>query len=167
MEFEALRDRVILLDGWSKTYAMTGWRLGYGVWPKDLIEPATRLAINCHSCVNAATQYAGIAALEGPQDAVDDMVRAFDERRRVIVGELNQTPGVTCADPGGAFYAFANISGTGITAAEFQDRMLNEASVATIAGTSFGRFGEGYVRFSYANSRENIKAAIGRIRESL
>ena len=167
LEFEALRDRVILLDGWSKTYAMTGWRLGYGVWPKDLIEPATRLAINCHSCVNAATQYAGIAALVGPQDSVDDMVRAFDERRRVIVDELNQTPGVTCADPGGAFYAFANISGTGITAAEFQDRMLNEASVATIAGTSFGRFGEGYVRFSYANSRENIKAAIGRIRESL
>ena len=137
------------------------------MWPKDLIEPATRLAINCHSCVNAATQYAGIAALEGPQDAVDDMVRAFDERRRVIVGELNQTPGVTCTDPGGAFYAFANISGTGITAAEFQDRMLNEAGVATIAGTSFGSFGEGYVRFSYANSRENIKAAIGRIRESL
>ncbi len=167
LEFESIRDRVILLDGWSKTYAMTGWRLGYGVWPEGLIDGATRLAINCHSCVGAATQFAGIAALEGPQDAVNDMVSAFDKRRRVIVGELNQTPGVTCADPGGAFYAFANITGTGIEAAAFQDRMLNEAGVATVAGTSFGRFGEGYVRFSYANSTENIKTAIQRIRECL
>ncbi len=167
LEYESVRGRVILLDGWSKTYAMTGWRLGYGVWPKALIEPATRLAINCHSCVNAATQFAGIAALEGPQDAVDDMVKAFDERRKVIVGELNQTAGITCTDPGGAFYAFANITGTGMEAAELQDKLLNEAGVATVAGTSFGRFGEGYVRFSYANSTENIKTAIGRIRESV
>ena len=165
LEFDSIRDRVILLDGWSKTYAMTGWRLGYGVWPQSLIEPATRLAINCHSCVGAATQYAGIAALEGPQDAVDDMVRAFDERRKVIVSELNQTAGITCADPGGAFYAFANITGTGMEAAEFQDKLLNEAGVATVAGTSFGRFGEGYLRFSYANSTENIKTAIKRIRD--
>ena len=165
LEFDSVRDRVILLDGWSKTYAMTGWRLGYGVWPKALIEPATRLAINCHSCVSAATQYAGIAALEGPQDAVDDMVKAFDERRKVIVGELNQTAGITCTDPGGAFYAFADITGTGMEAAELQDKLLNEAGVATVAGTSFGRFGEGYVRFSYANSTENIKTAMGRIRE--
>ena len=135
------------------------------MWPQSLIEPATRLAINCHSCVSAATQYAGIAALEGPQDAVDDMVRAFDERRRVIVNELNQTAGITCTDPGGAFYAFADITGTGMEAAEFQDKLLNEAGVATVAGTSFGRFGEGYLRFSYANSTENIKAAIKRIRE--
>ncbi len=165
LEFDSIRDRVILLDGWSKTYAMTGWRLGYGVWPQSLIEPATRMAINCHSCVSAATQYAGIAALEGPQDAVDDMVRAFDERRKVIVSELNQTAGITCTDPGGAFYAFADITGTGMEAAELQDKLLNEAGVATVAGTSFGRFGEGYLRFSYANSTKNIKAAIKRIRE--
>jgi aspartate aminotransferase len=167
LTYPSIRDRLIVLDGWSKTYAMTGWRIGYGVWPKALIEPATRLAINCHSCVNAATQYAGIAALEGPQDAVDEMVQAFDERRRVIVGELNQTAGITCPDPGGAFYVFANVTGTGIKAAALQDKLLNEAGVATVAGTSFGRFGEGYIRFSYANSTDNIRRAIGRIREHL
>jgi len=165
LEYPSLRDRLILLDGWSKTYAMTGWRLGYGVWPKDLIDAATRLAINCHSCVNAATQFAGIAALEGPQDAVDEMVKAFDERRRVIVGELNQTSGITCPDPGGAFYVFANITGTGVKAAALQDKLLTEAGVATVAGTSFGRFGEGYLRFSYANSTDNIRRAVRRIRE--
>ncbi len=167
LAFESIRGRVILLDGWSKTYAMTGWRLGYGVWPGELVEPATRLAINCHSCVNAAAQFAGIAALEGPQDEADEMVKAFDERRRVIVGELNQTPGITCADPGGAFYAFANVTGTGMEAAALQDKWLTDAGVATVAGTSFGRFGEGYVRFSYANSTANIKTAIQRIRETL
>ena len=167
LEFPSIRDRLILLDGWSKTYAMTGWRLGYGVWPDALIEPATRLAINCHSCVNAPTQYACIAALEGPQDAASEMVRSFDERRKVITRELNQTPGITCGDPGGAFYAFANITGTGLKAAEFQDRMLYDADVATIAGTSFGEMGEGFVRFSYANSTENIKTAVQRIRENL
>jgi aspartate/methionine/tyrosine aminotransferase len=167
LEFPSIRDRLILLDGWSKTYAMTGWRLGYGIWPKGLIDAATRLAINCHSCVNAATQFAGIAAIEGPQDAVDEMVRAFDERRKVIVGELNQTAGVTCPDPGGAFYVFANITGTGFKSAALQDRLLNEAGVATVAGTSFGRFGEGYIRFSYANSTDNIRRAIRRIREHL
>jgi len=167
LEFDSIRDRLILLDGWSKTYAMTGWRLGYGVWPEALIEPATRLAINCHSCVKAPTQYAGIAALEGPQDAVEAMVRSFDERRRVITDELNQTKGIRCGVAGGAFYAFANITGTGLKAIEFQDRMLNEAGVATIAGSSFGELGEGFVRFTYANSRDNIKAAIGRIREIL
>ena len=167
LAFESIRGRVILLDGWSKTYAMTGWRLGYGVWPAELVEAATRLAINCHSCVNAAAQFAGIAALEGPQDEADGMVKAFDERRRVIVGELNQTPGITCADPGGAFYAFANVTGTGMEAAALQDMWLADAGVATVAGTSFGRFGEGYVRFSYANSTANIKTAIQRIRETL
>ena len=167
LEFGAVRDRVILLDGWSKTYAMTGWRLGYGVWPAALIDAATRLAINCHSCVGAATQFAGLKALEGPQDAVNDMVGAFDKRRRVIVDELNQIPGVTCADPGGAFYAFANITGTGLASKELQDKLLNEAGVATLSGTSFGRFGEGYLRFSYANSIENSKTAIQRIRECL
>jgi len=165
--YESLKDRVILLDGWSKTYAMTGWRMGYGVWPAELIEPATRLSINCHSCVNAAAQFAGIAALEGPQDAVDAMVAAFDERRRVIVRALNQIPGFRCIEPGGAFYAFPNIEGTGLTARALQDKLLNEAGVATIAGTSFGAHGEGYLRFSYANSTENIERAIELIRACL
>jgi aspartate aminotransferase len=165
--YESLKDRVILLDGWSKTYAMTGWRMGYGVWPAELIEPATRLSINCHSCVNAAAQFAGIAALEGPQDAVDAMVAAFDERRRVIVRALNQIPGFRCIEPGGAFYAFPNIEGTGFTARALQDKLLGEAGVATIAGTSFGAHGEGYLRFSYANSTENIERAIELIRACL
>ncbi|MBT5664274.1 MAG: pyridoxal phosphate-dependent aminotransferase [Rhodospirillaceae bacterium] len=164
MQYESIRDRVILLDGWSKTYAMTGWRLGYAIWPKDLAEPATRLAINCHSCVNAPTQYAGLAALTGPQDAVHDMTRAFDERRKVIVQELNDIPGFSCVNPGGAFYAFPNISGTGLTARQFQDGLLEEVGVATVAGTSFGEYGEGFIRFSYANSVENIQAALQRIR---
>ena len=167
LEYESLSDRLILLNGWSKTYAMTGWRMGYGVWPKGLIEPATRLSINCHSCVNAAVQFAGIAALTGPQDAVDAMVAAFDERRRVIMRELNQIAGFSCVEPAGAFYAFPNILETGIPARELQDRLLNEAGVALIAGTSFGVQGEGYVRFSYANSTENILIAIERIKASL
>jgi aspartate/methionine/tyrosine aminotransferase len=167
LEYEAIRDRLILLDGWSKTYAMTGWRLGYGVWPASLVAPATRLAINCHSCVNAASQYAGIEALTGPQDAVERMVAAFDERRGVIVEALNAIPGFRCTEPGGAFYAFPDITGTGMGAAELQDRLLAEAGVATVAGTSFGALGEGYLRFSYANSTDNIRAAARRIRESL
>lgn len=167
LEYEHLRDRVILLDGWSKTYAMTGWRMGYGVWPSSLIEQATRLSINVHSCVNASAQYAGIAALEGPQDAVDQMVSAFDERRRIIVDELNSVPGFKCPEPGGAFYAFPNITGTGIKSMDLQNKLLNEAGVAIISGTSFGALGEGYVRFSYANSKENIIEAIRRVKACL
>lgn len=167
LEYENLRGRLIVLNGWSKTYAMTGWRMGYGVWPEGLIEAATRLSINCHSCVNAAAQYAGVAALRGPQDAVEDMVRAFDARRRVIVSELNRLPGFSCIAPAGAFYAFANISGTGVSARGLQDRMLNEAGVALIAGTGFGDRGEGYVRFSYANSTPNIRTAMARIKACL
>jgi len=165
--YEALRNRVIMLDGWSKTYAMTGWRLGYAVWPPALAELATRLAINCHSCVNAAAQFAGIAALTGPQDDVARMMKAFDERRRIVVAELNRLPGVRCVDPGGAFYAFPNISGTGVAAKKLELALLEEAGVATIAGTSFGAYGEGFLRISYANSVENIRAAIGRISEWL
>ncbi|MCH8214487.1 MAG: pyridoxal phosphate-dependent aminotransferase [Proteobacteria bacterium] len=167
LEYETIRDRLIVLDGWSKTYAMTGWRLGYGVWPASLVAAATRLAINCHSCVNAATQYAGIEALTGPQDSVDRMVAAFDERRGVIVEALNAIPGFRCTEPGGAFYAFPDITGTGMGAAELQDRLLAEAGVATVAGTSFGVHGEGYLRFSYANSTDNIRQAARRIRECL
>jgi aspartate/methionine/tyrosine aminotransferase len=165
--YKELEDRLILLDGWSKTYAMTGWRIGYGVWPESLVEAATRLAVNCHSCVNAATQQAAIAALRGPQDFVSHMVAAFDERRHVIVDGLNDIPGVTCRTPGGAFYAFPNISGTGLSSHEMQDRLLEEAGVATIAGTSFGAYGEGYLRFSYANTVENIRTALSRMRALL
>lgn len=163
LSYPALANRAIMLDGWSKTYAMTGWRLGYAVWPEGLVEKATRLAINDHSCVNAATQFAGIAALEGPQDAVDEMVRAFDDRRVATVTALNTLPGVTCVDPGGAFYVFPNITGTGKNAKTLQDGLLSDAHVATIAGTSFGHHGEGYLRLSYANSKENILRAIERI----
>jgi aspartate/methionine/tyrosine aminotransferase len=161
--YPELADRLILLDGWSKTYAMTGWRLGYAVWPNDLVEHATRLAINIHSCVNAATQWAGIEALKGPQDAVDRMVRAFDERRRVILERLNALPGCRCVRPGGAFYAFPNITGTGYSSRQLQDQLLNEAGVALVSGTSFGEQGEGYIRFSYANSIANIEEATLRI----
>ncbi len=161
--FPEIRDRLIILDGWSKTYAMTGWRLGYSIWPDRLVEKVTRLCVNSHSCVNAPAQFAGIAALEGPQDAVQAMVRAFDERRRAIVPMLNQLPGISCIEPGGAFYAFPNISGTGLSAKELQNLMLEKAGVATVAGTSFGIHGEGYIRFSYANSLDNIRKAVERI----
>ncbi|MEE3292254.1 MAG: pyridoxal phosphate-dependent aminotransferase [Pseudomonadota bacterium] len=161
--YPEIADRLILLDGWSKTYAMTGWRMGYAVWPEALVEGATRLAVNCHSCVNAATQYAGIAALEGPQDAVDGMVTAFDQRRKVIVKGLNRLPGFRCRTPGGAFYVFPNIEETGLDARSLQKRLLEEAGVATVAGTSFGHLGEGFIRFSYANSVDNIENALERI----
>jgi aspartate aminotransferase len=163
LRHRAIRDRLIVLDGWSKTYAMTGWRLGFSVWPSALVDAVVRLAVNCHSCVNAPTQFAGIAALEGPQAEVQAMVAAFDERRRVIVPLLNRLPGFRCLDPGGAFYVFPNVSGTGMSARELQNRMLEEAGVATVSGTSFGIHGEGFIRFSYANSVENIHAAVERI----
>ncbi len=163
LRYPALRDRLILLDGWSKTYAMTGWRLGYGVFPPALVEPATRLAINDHSCVNAAAQHAAIAALTGPQDAVEAMRATFDTRRQVIVEGLNALPGVRCLAPSGAFYAFANIEGTGMDARTAQDRFLEEAGVATVAGTSFGAAGEGFVRLSYAASTEAIETALARL----
>jgi len=165
--YPSIRDRVILLDGWSKTYAMTGWRLGYGVWPKALFGAAERLAINCHSCVNASAQFAGIAALEGPREPVRRMVRAFAERREMIVAALNGLPGFRCAQPGGAFYTFPYVAGTGFDARTLQSKLLEEAGVATVAGTSFGEFGEGYLRFSYANSREAIAEAVARIRKLL
>ena len=167
LSYPSIRDRLILLDGWSKTYAMTGWRMGYGVWPEPLFAAAERLAINCHSCVNAAAQFAGLAALTGPREAVQAMVSAFADRRRFIVEALNDLPGVRCARPGGAFYTFPNVAGTGLDARRLQNRLLEEVGVATIAGTSFGEFGEGYLRFSYANSREAIGEAIARMRTLL
>ena len=167
LTYPELRERLILLDGWSKTYAMTGWRLGYSVWPKAIFPFAERLAINCHSCVNAAAQFAGIAALEGPQDEVKRMVAAFAERRKVIASELNAIPGFRCVEPGGAFYAFPNITGTGLQSRTLEAKLLNEAGVAVLSGTSFGAHGEGYLRFSYANSIENIREAMRRIRGCL
>ena len=163
LQYPELRNRLIMLDGWSKTYAMTGWRIGYAVWPDSCIEHVTRLCINDHSCVNAAVQHAGIAALEGPQDEVRLMVSEFDARRRIIVDGLNSIPGIRCADAAGAFYVFPNIEGTGLTSREFQNKMLEEAGVATVSGTSFGAWGEGYVRFSYANSTKNIQEALRRV----
>ncbi len=163
LAYPEIRDRLIMLDGWSKTYAMTGWRLGYSVWPDALVTQVVRLCVNCHSCVNAPTQYAGIAALTGPQDAVDEMMTAFDERRRSIVPLLNQLPGFRCVDPGGAFYAFPNVEGTGMAAKALQERLLEEAGVATVAGPSFGVHAERFIRFSYANSTDNIRRAVERI----
>jgi aspartate/methionine/tyrosine aminotransferase len=163
LTFESMRDRTIMLDGWSKTYAMTGWRMGYAVWPGKLAELATRLAINCHSCVNASAQFAGLAALTGPKDDVAKMCKAFDERRKYVVKALNELPGVSCVDALGAFYVFPNIKGTGMTAKQVEEGLLNDVGIATIAGTSFGKHGEGYLRVSYANSLENIAESMNRM----
>lgn len=163
LQYPELRDRVIMLDGWSKTYAMTGWRIGYAVWPQSCVEHVTRLCINDHSCVNAAAQFAAIAALEGPQDEVERMVNEFDTRRQIIVAGLNRIKGIRCADAAGAFYAFPNIKATGMTSLQFQNRLLEEIGVATVSGTSFGAWGEGFVRFSYVNSSENIRQALKRM----
>lgn len=163
LTYPEIADRVIMLDGWSKTYAMTGWRLGYAVWPESMIEGATRLAINDHSCVNASAQFAGLAALDGPQDSVLEMTAAFDKRRKIVMDALNALPDIRCVEPAGAFYAFPNITATGLDARSLQNRLLEEAHVATIAGTSFGNNGEGYLRISYANSTENILKAMDRM----
>jgi len=167
LEFDALRERLIILDGWSKTYAMTGWRMGWGLWPNALIPHAQRLCVNYHSCVNAAAQYAGIEALQGDQNSVDKMMSAFDARRLLIHDRLNALPGVSCVLPKGAFYAFPNITGVGLTSRELQNGLLQSEGVATIAGTSFGAEGEGYIRFSYANSTENIERAMDRFEQYL
>jgi aspartate/methionine/tyrosine aminotransferase len=167
LAYPSIRDRLIHLDGASKTYAMTGWRLGWSVWPKPFHDAARKLAVNSHSCVNAATQWACIAALDGPQDAVDAMMRAFDERRRLVVEGLNRLPGVSCVTPKGAFYAFPNVAGTGWRAKALASALLEEAGVATIGGPDFGIHGEGYVRLSYANSAENIARALERMGEFL
>ena len=160
LDLDGMAERTVLLDGWSKTFAMTGWRLGFGVFPQPLVEPVTRLVINSVSCTSAFSQYAAIAALEGPWDDVDRMLDAFRERREVIVSGLNAVPGVSCLEPGGAFYAFPNISELGLSAATLADRLLDEAGVACLPGTSFGVYGENHLRFSYANSVDNIRLAL-------
>jgi aspartate aminotransferase len=167
LTYPSIRDRLILLNGWSKTYAMTGWRMGYSVWPQALHENIRKLAVNAWSCVNAPSQYAALAALTGPQDAVHHMVGEFDKRRKVVVSELNKLPGISCATPKGAFYAFPNIKNTGWKAKKLASSLLEESGVAIIGGPDFGILGEGYVRLSYANSTENILKAIGRMGEFL
>jgi aspartate/methionine/tyrosine aminotransferase len=165
LDVDGMAERTVLLDGWSKTFAMTGWRLGFGVFPQPLIEPITRLVINSVSCTSAFSQHAAIAALEGPWDDVDTMLQAFRERREVIVSGLNAVPGVSCVEPGGAFYAFPNISELGMSAATLADRLLEEAGVACLPGTAFGAYGEGHLRFSYANSVENIQRALSAFKD--
>jgi aspartate/methionine/tyrosine aminotransferase len=167
LSLPGMQEHTILLDGFSKTYAMTGWRMGYGVMPPTLVEQFSRLMINSNSCTAAFSQQAGIAALTGPHDAVDDMVAAFRRRRDAIVEGLNQIPGFRCACPLGAFYVFPNIQGTGVTSKAMGSHLLEKAGVATLAGSDFGRYGEGYIRLSYANSVESIQRALERIREAV
>jgi len=167
LRYPSIRDRLIVLNGWSKTYAMTGWRLGYAVWPGKLYDFARKLAVNLHSCVNAAAQYAGLAALTGPQDAVATMVAEFDKRRKVVVEGLNGLSGMSCATPKGAFYAFPNVKRTGWKAKPLASALLEDAGVALIGGPDFGVLGEGYVRVSYANSTGNILRALDRIGDFL
>jgi aspartate aminotransferase len=167
LSYPSIRDRLILLDGWSKTYAMTGWRLGYAVWPDALMNAARKLAVNSWSCVNAPAQWAALEALQGPQDCVVDMVAEFDRRRKVVVAGLNDLQNVSCITPLGAFYAFPNITKTGFGAKQLSADLLEEAGVATIGGPDFGVLGEGYIRLSYANSVENIELALVRMKQFL
>ncbi len=165
--FPGMPERTIILDGHSKTYAMTGWRLGYGIFPKEMAVKVAKLQTNANSCTCSFTQIAGVEALRGPQDSVDRMVAEFRVRRDLIVDGLNKIPGISCHKPSGAFYVFPNITGTGKTSKQMEDHLMNEAGVAVLAGTAFGQYGEGYIRLSYANSQENIRTAIERIKQSL
>ena len=168
LQFPEIRERLIVLNGWSKTWAMTGWRMGWSIWPNSsesnhLYDKVRKLAVNCWSCVNAPSQFAGIAAIDGPQDEVDRMMKAFDRRRKIVVEGLNSLPGVSCITPKGAFYAFPNVKETGWKAKKLASALLDETGVALIGGPDFGILGEGYIRLSYANSEENILRAIERI----
>ena len=155
-----MAERTIILDGFSKSYAMTGWRLGYGIMPEELVPHVSRLATNSVSCAASFSQLAGVAALDGPQDAVQEMAAEFARRRRLIADGLQAIPGINCPEPEGAFYAFPSIKETGLSSAEFEERAMQEAGVALLSGAAFGEFGEGYVRLSYANSQENISRAL-------
>ncbi len=166
-QFDGMVERTIILDGFSKSYAMTGWRLGYGVFPDFMMDPVTKLMTNSVSCTSVAVQMAGIAALQGPQDSVSEMMDEFQVRRDLIVSGMNNLPGVTCRTPGGAFYAFPNISGTGLDSRTFADRAMDEAGVALLSGTAFGEYGNGYIRISFANSQDNLRMAIDRLGEML
>ena len=165
LSFEEIKDRVIVLDGWSKTFAMTGWRLGYGIFPKKVFDYAEKLAINCHSCVNLATQYAGIEALVGDQSYVTKMVQEFFKRRNFLVDNLNLVENINCVKPGGAFYVFPKISKDGLTSKEISNILLEEKFLATVPGSSFGENGEGFIRISYASNIENLKKSINLLKE--
>ena len=162
-----LRDRLIVLEGWSKAYSMTGWRLGWSFWPEHLVGHVNKLVINSVSCVNAAAQYAGIAALDGPDDSINEMMRKFSIRRKLIHEGLNNLPGVECSLPGGAFYAFPKVIGTGMNGSEFAKKCMHEAGVAIVPGTAFGHTCKDYVRFSFAASSDNISQALDKIKKIL
>lgn len=163
LNYPEIYDRLIVLDGWSKSYAMTGWRLGWSVWPDKLIEKVTRLVINSYSCVSAANQIAALAALEGSDEFINNMMNEFSKRRKLIVNGLNNLKGIKCSNPGGTFYVFPNIINTGLNGEQFAEKCLNEAGVAIVPGTSFGKSCVNYVRFSFANSYENIEKALEKI----
>ncbi|MCY6379183.1 pyridoxal phosphate-dependent aminotransferase [Hoeflea prorocentri] len=168
LTFPEIRNRLIVLNGWSKTWAMTGWRMGWSIWPNGpdgayLYDKVRKLAVNCWSCVNTPSQFAGIAAIDGPQDEVNAMIAAFDRRRLLVTERLNAIANISCATPKGAFYAFPNISATGFKAKELASRLLEEAGVALVGGPDFGDFGEGYIRLSCAASEERISVAIDRM----
>ena len=163
--FPGMMDRTIILDGFSKTYAMTGWRIGYGLFPEELVEPVSRLVTNSVSCTASFTQIAAAEALVGSQDKSSAMVEEFKKRRDIVVAGLNEIEGIECATPKGAFYAFPKVDGTGMSSAEFSNKLLEEAGVAVLAGESFGRYGSGYIRLSFANSTENLQEAIFRIKQ--
>ena len=164
---QELRERLIVLEGWSKAYSMTGWRLGWSFWPKHLIEHVNKLLINSVSCVNASAQFAGIAALDGPDDSIEFMMSKFTQRRKLIHEGLNNLPGVECSLPGGAFYAFPKVIGTGMNGSEFAKKCMHEAGVAIVPGTAFGKTSVDYVRFSFAASQDNIKKALEKIGKML
>jgi len=164
--FPGMREQTIILDGFSKTYAMTGWRMGYGVMPEWLVDAVNKLMVNSNSCTASFTQRAGLAALNGPQDCVTDMVAEFRRRRDAFCRGLNQVPGFRCALPGGAFYAFANVTGTGMDSKELADLLLYESGVSCLDGRCFGEYGRGYIRFSYANSLPNLMEAVERIQKA-
>ena len=165
--YPELRERLIVLEGWSKAYSMTGWRLGWSFWPKELVPHVNKLLINSVSCVNAAAQFAGIAALDGPDDSINEMMVKFTERRKLIHEGLNSLPGVECSLPGGAFYAFPNVKGTGMNGSEFSKKCMHEAGVAIVPGTAFGKTSIDYVRFSFAASQDNIQKALEKIGKML
>jgi len=167
LNYPELYDRLIVLDGWSKTYAMTGWRLGWGIWPKHLVEHIFKFCVNNHSCVNAAIQYGAIAALDGPEEALHNMMEEFTFRRKLIVDGLESLRGIKCNLPGGTFFVFPNVKETGMNGEEFTKKCLQQAGVAMIPGTAFGKFATDYVRFNFATSRENICKAIEKIGKML
>jgi aspartate/methionine/tyrosine aminotransferase len=167
LSYPQIINRLIVLDGWSKTYAMTGWRIGYSVWPDKLVKMSERLNINSFSCTNASTQYAAIAALEGPQDCVESMVKTFEKRGKTVAEEFNKIKGFSCNQSKGAFYIMPSILETGLTSDQLQDFLLYKLGITTVSGKSFGNYGEGYIRISYANSEDNIKEAISRIKTFL